>query len=399
MRIKLFIFAFSVVLLVAFGAVVLQLAETRSALKTTKTELGAVLRESEQLSRDLATTTAQLATRVAENKTLTANLETTTAQLTSKVAANKTLAANLQSTAAQLDTRVAENKTLTASLETTTAQLDTRVAENKTLTASLETTTAQLDTRVAENKTLTANLETTTAQLDTRVAENKTLAANLETTTAQLTSKTADYNTLVNTVGQLEEVRAKVATFQSQVTSLQSEIASLKAQRTPLIVESYTRGFKCTGSMEPKITCLDTATWLSNFRPQDVVVGAVISFTPTTVCNLSGSGPVAHRVTGIKMESGTYYYWTKGDANSQDDGCWIPQTNVNGYIIGLQKNTHPENQALREKVNSAKAAYEQRRLKYCGSLTGTCTIAEPYYTDLIFHRNAYLVAYNEALVS
>ncbi|MBI2855713.1 MAG: hypothetical protein HYX93_02565, partial [Chloroflexi bacterium] len=329
-------------------------------------------------------------------------------------------------TTAQLASKIAENETLAANLETTTAQLASKIAENETLAANLETTTAQLTSKVAENETLTANLETTTAQLTSKVAENQALAANLETTTAQLTSKTVDYEVLVSENGQLEEVKAKVGTLQSQVSSLQSEIASLLGQRSPLIVETYTAGFYCTGSMEPKITCLDSATWLANFRPQDVVVRAVISFTPTAECNLSGSGrPVARRVMDIKMEAGIYYYWPRGDANPQDDGCWIPQTNVNGYIIELHKNTNPENQALREKVNSASAArdttlqryeekeaiYNQKYLEYCGSQTGTCTLPEPQYSEIIqlynevqslydIYLDAYSAwesAYNEAL--
>jgi hypothetical protein len=342
---------------------------------------------------------------VAENETLTTNLETTTAQLTGKVAENQALAANL---------------------ETTTAQLTGKVAENETLTTNLETTTAQLTNKVAENQVLTTNLETTTIQLTSKVAENQVLTTNLETTTIQLTSKTADYEVLVSENGQLKEVKAQVGTLQGQVSSLQSQIASLKVQRAPLIVDSYTGTFACTGSMEPKITCLDSATWLANFRPQDVVVGAVISFTPTAECNLSAPR-VAHRVIGIKVEAGTYYYWPRGDANSQDDGCWIPDTNVDGYIIGLQKNTHPENQALRNKVNSAKAVrdqakavydqklnyYNQKRLEYCGSSAGACELGEPYYSEIIYlyaelnsvyntylaANNTWLLAVNEAKAS
>ena len=68
------------------------------------------------------------------------------------------------------------------------------------------------------------------------------------------------------------------------------------------MVESYTTGFHCTGSMEPKITCLDTTTWLANFNPQDVVIGTVIVFTPTADCELSSSR-VAHRVTAVKVEA------------------------------------------------------------------------------------------------
>ena len=110
------------------------------------------------------------------------------------------------------------------------------------------------------------------------------------------------------------------------------------------------------------------------------------------------------------METGIYYYWPKGDASSQYDGCWIPDTNVNGYIIELHKNTHPENQALRNKVNSASAAYkqaketydqkqdyyEQKYIEYCGSLASGCTLSEPRYSELIQLYNE-LISLNAGL--
>ena len=177
-------------------------------------------------------------------------------------------------------------------------------------------------------------------------------------------------------------------------------MAELERRREPLIVDSYTAGFKCTGSMEPRITCLDSATWLYNFNPEDIVVGTVISFTPTAECNLTSSR-VAHRVMSVTGDaSGNYYYWPRGDANSQDDGCWIPHTNVNGYIIELHRNSNLENSGLRSRVNTAKAArdearqnYEQKRLEYCGSLTGACTLSGTRYAEVIRLLNTYLAAY------
>ena len=101
-------------------------------------------------------------------------------------------------------------------------------------------------------------------------------------------------------------------------------------------------------------------------------------------------------MTGSTL-AGTYYFWPRGDANSSSDGCWIPDTNVNGYIIDLHKNTNPENSALMEKVNSAKANYESRKetyeqrlnyynrkyLEYCRSGAGTCTLPDSQYIELI----------------
>ena len=131
----------------------------------------------------------------------------------------------------------------------------------------------------------------------------------------------------------------------------------------------------------------------------------------------------------IKVVDGTYYYWPKGDANSQVDGCWVPHTSVNGYIIELHNNTNPENASLRERVNSAKAErdealqiyeakevrynrkldyYNAKYIEYCGSLAGGCQLAEPYYSELnqlydelvrlegelVFLYNDYIAAYD-----
>ncbi|MDA0988138.1 MAG: hypothetical protein O2783_03170 [Chloroflexi bacterium] len=381
MRSLSFIVTFLGVLSATILVVILfQLIETRSNLATTKAELGSVQADRDQLSSDLGTTRGQLTAKIAENEALIRDLAATTEQLTNQTA---------------------ENESLTTNLATTTERLVSKTAEAETL---LETTTGQL------------------ATLWLKTAENETLTADLETTTEQLATKIADNETLLSEVGHLNEVRnerdallTQKDSLNSQINSLQVEIASLKGQRAPFIVETYAGTFACTGSMEPKITCLDSATWLANFTPQDVVIGTVISFTPTVECNLSGSGRVAHRVVDIRMEANIYYYWPRGDANSQDDGCWIPHANVNGYIIDLQKNTHPENQALREKVNSSKAArdlalqnyeekeaaYDQKRLFYCGSVAGTCTLQEPYYSELtqLYNElnslyNTYLNAYN-----
>ena len=149
----------------------------------------------------------------------------------------------------------------------------------------------------------------------------------------------------------------------SQIGRLNGEITELERRREPLIVDSHTAGFKCTGSMEPRITCLDSATRLENFNPEDIVVGAVISFTPTAACELD-SGPVAHRVMSIRESSGTYLYWPKGDANADADGCWIPHTNVDSYMIELHRNTHAENSGLRNRVNTANADMNQALSNY-----------------------------------
>ena len=125
-----------------------------------------------------------------------------------------------------------------------------------------------------------------------------------------------------------------------------------------------------------------------------------------------GTGQVAHRVESNRNASGIYYYWPKGDANSEADGCWIPHTNVLGYMIELHKNTHLENIDLRNRVNTAKANsdaalstytywnaiyeqqsdyYDRKYLEYCGSSTGTCVLPDPQFTELDQLRRKYWI--------
>ncbi len=139
--------------------------------------------------------------------------------------------------------------------------------------------------------------------------------------------------------------------------------------------------------MEPKITCLDSATWVGNFNPADVVVGAVISFAAPPECGL-GNVHVAHRVVDIREDDGVYSYWPKGDALADADGCWVPHTNVYGYLIELSKDAYAENSGLRNRVNAAtaerdatyalfraaEAVYVQRHQQYCGYAPDACRL-------------------------
>ena len=424
--------------IVIAAILLLQLNGANAELDTTRNRLEAAQAQNEQLTTNLAAAREQLDGKTAENVTLTADLSAANTQLGSAAAEITGLRSELKVTKERLTAKTTENETLTADLQATTERLTAKAAESETLTADLEATTERLTAKTAENETLTADLATTTEHLTTKTAENATLTADLATTTEQLTTKTAQlsdktsehqaltaryetlttrHEALIEEAGELEEAKdqrdalvLRVDSLTLRAGNLQQEIAELERRREPLIVDSYTRGFKCTGSMEPKITCLDTATWLTDFYPEDIVIGAVISFTPTAACEL-GSGPVAHRVMSVRRgASGDYYYWPKGDANSQDDGCWIPHTNVNGYMIELLLNTNLENSGLRNRVNTAKAAwdearqnYEQKRLEYCGSVTGACTLSGARYNEVIRLLNIFLaksifweVVYREA---
>ena len=226
--------------------------------------------------------------------------------------------------------------------------------------ADLEVTVLGLKTQSLD---LQEKLVSKGKEYDVLSQDRASLQARYDVLSQERTALQQTYGALSSAVGTLEGVKFQVSGLQQQVQSLNGDIARLQAARAPLIVESYRVGFACTGSMEPKITCLDEATWLSNFRSQDIIVGTVISFAPTAECKLS-STRVAHRVISIKVEAGNTYYRPKGDANSSDDPCWIPSSNVDGYIIALYKNTRLENAPIRDRINALKVTNDWAEAAY-----------------------------------
>lgn len=107
---------------------------------------------------------------------------------------------------------------------------------------------------------------------------------------------------------------------------------------TPTI-ETYVIGFKCTGSMEPVITCLDTATVQSNIVPGDLSVGDIVDF------DCDGVG-VVHRITAISGNS----YTLKGDANDRPDDCVVTFDDISGLLLSVHigANHSPEKEAFRD---------------------------------------------------
>ena len=170
-----------------------------------------------------------------------------------------------------------------------------------------------------------------------------------------------NYNVLKAAQGDLTQVRDRERAILNQIDYLESEIRRLKEQRTPLILPYgavYTIGFSCTGSMYPAFTCMDMGTWLSDFKPSDIVVGATIAFDPDCWESAPDNRYTAHRVMEIKIENGVYYFWPKGDFNREADGCWVHQDNVKDYLVGLEKDVRPKNSYLQSQVIASKVAYE-----------------------------------------
>ena len=107
-------------------------------------------------------------------------------------------------------------------------------------------------------------------------------------------------------------------------------------------------GLMCTGSMEPALTCLDLMVAQPVFTAADITVDSIIRVS-------SCGARFTHRVVAIRNVRERRYYQTKGDAHPEPDNCWIPHHDVYGLIVDIERNAVPQNSALRDGVNAAKA--------------------------------------------
>ncbi len=278
---------------------------------------------------------------------------------------------------ASLKETIARNAALGAqaqNLRETIARLDT---EKGTLEASLtaaqttnETLTGDLAAAIVLQDELRRELGDVNTQVHGLSEENRTLAHDKSVLAGRYSHLEQEHDQLSTKFTALDQeyetwrlVNGTVADLESTAGTLRTEIARLEARHKPLILaRTAERGSFCTGSMEPKKTCLDTATYLLDFDPADIVVGTVIAFE-SQACwpDEPAHSNTSHRVVDTSYRNGIYFFWPKGDANSEADGCWVPHTAVNGYMIEVHKNTRPENATLRNNVNSAMVAYEAAR--------------------------------------
>lgn len=272
-------------------------------------------------------------------------LTQTTVNLRASVEARNDLIANVNRLVVQRDVLIADRNALTADL--TEAQTDRH---------RLGDWVSELS---EENRSLMQDKNVLTQEYNHLVIAHEQLEASHEAQQTSYTVLDSSYQDLNLKHTELQLAVGTIEHLESRAGSLRTEIARLEERRRPLILaREGTAGLLCTGSMEPKLTCLDTATWLYDYQPEEIVVGSTISFQ-SGACGSDkpNDGWTAHRVMDIRVIDGIHYYWPQGDANSEPDGCWISESSVNGYLVEIHKNTRPANATLRNNVNAAKAAY------------------------------------------
>lgn len=86
-----------------------------------------------------------------------------------------------------------------------------------------------------------------------------------------------------------------------------------------------------SGSMEPNIPSGSTV-YCEKVDPEDLQVGDIITYM------LNEELKSTHRIVDITIdEDGTYYFTTKGDANSENDYAPVHEANVLGRVVRIQK--------------------------------------------------------------
>ncbi|MEX2599476.1 MAG: hypothetical protein WD533_07460 [Dehalococcoidia bacterium] len=294
--------------------------------------------------------------------------------------------------------------------------------EHREATQTIEQLSREMESAIGHIAEQDGALEAASSTIDSLAQQLTQGEQLLETTRETVERVRGEFDELTTAVGTIEEQ-------QKEIESLQDSITDLQRTREALVPQRSTAGFLCTGSMNPVITCLDHAVWEGNVRADDLVIGAVVSFTTDGLagCNVSSSDHrIAHRIIGIQNET----YLMKGDNNRIDDGCWVPLSHIDGYLIELEKGHAPEIEpvfdqvwaleqeqsnlaevleslstsldALRARYNDTLAEYEALTAAFdalCVQHTvvpGGCTLPSPYYAQAVSLNNEAASKYNDS---
>ena len=359
-------------------------------------QAAAAEKQVERAAQDLAAAAARNDELSVTNTVLTDDLSAAAARNDELSAINTGLTDDLAAAAARNEELSAINTGLTDDLAAATARNDELSVTNTGLTDDLAAATARNDELSVTNTGLTDDLAAATARNDELSAINvatasriqvldeelKSMVGRLAEVDGKLTAVNVKYNNLVRVTGGLADTTAQLSVLEAEAEQLRDDIKQLQEDRKPLLVDTHIDGLRCTGSMEPTLTCLDTITLLSNFYAADITVGTIIVFESDPECFELDS--IIHRVVDIKTVSGQLHFQTKGDNVPYVDKCWVPAENVEGYAVAVQKNTRPQNERLRSIVNvshgemvTAEASLEAARTKYDAAAQKYCMGSDP----------------------
>ncbi len=352
---------------------------------------------------DLAGATEEIGAKNKEISEVHSNLQRVVGERDGLAATANTLAAERNGLEATVDALEGERDGLEATVESLESERDGLQATVESLEGDRDGLEATVESLGGERDGLEATVESLQSERDELQASHSALSDENSGVKAALRDLEADKLRLETQVEEFKLAYESVAKLEERAEGLRAVIAGLEEERTALQVTSSDMFPTCTGSMEPKITCLDTAAVLQNFRPEDIALDTVIAYYPPGQEEAGDGSPVFHRVTDIKIEDEVSYFWPKGDALDEPDGVWIPEGNVLGYLIEIRQGTRPENSALRERVNGARELYVSARdkmlatrdiyddtaVRHCGSVeaVSSCSFSQEGLAEI---RTAYV---------
>ena len=343
--------------------------ETRAELTATSESLTGAERQIRSHETEIADLRDSVDALMAQNDSLSnaiESLETEGSSLLAQVV-------QLQDELDNLDGQKVRVEAAVRDLEDEKADLE---SENETLGGANDKLFAQVSSLAEEKNEIQDLNRRLTAQKATLTELND----RLEREQARLSEEVEDFRAANESVTTLE---GQISELEGQIGELGVAIRELEEQRKPLILKTFNSNPRCTGSMEPKVTCLDTTVMLENFRPEDIVAGTIIIYDDPT----QEGDTILHRVADVKVEGDIHYFWPKGDAVDEPDGYWVSQDDVIGYLIGLEENSRMVNFDLRKKVNDSRKdldakteqltmeheRYREIALRYCGTFEADST--------------------------
>ena len=347
---------------------------------------------------DLRTTQGELEGTSNELKATKVQVRAASSQL---AAAEGTLASTVtELRAAENDARDTEQsladtqKRLAATddeLASTKQELDATNSDVEATKRELDATNDELASTKQELDATNSDVGDTKRELASTQQELADTAEILGEASSDITALETQLAGASQELGQIRTAIGSVERLREEALGLEVEIVELRERRQPLILDTFANTFRCTGSMEPKVGCTDSALWLRNYDPNDIVEGAFVSFSNAPegcwTGNTEGSR-TAHRVIDIRERNGERQFRTMGDNNRRDDGCWLSSEHINYYAIEFNEDTHPERQWQRDGVSAGINAYRARVDEYEAYLERHCTLnratdryrcRDPYY--------------------
>ncbi len=150
-----------------------------------------------------------------------------------------------------------------ASLDEAERSAADKLRENRTLREENKTLEADVDEARVHIENLDQRLERSQREAKSSQVATEALRSEIE----RLKSDAVIISSL-NT--ELKAAKTELETLRADLARALDEVEILKANGAPLILgrdSTFRRGFLCTGSMEPVITCLDEATYFGRLQP------------------------------------------------------------------------------------------------------------------------------------